>query len=809
MHTFLQDLRYALRRLKNDPAFASVAVLTLALGIGANTAIFSIVNAALLRPLPYKDPSRVVVLLERFPGFPKLSVSYQNYIDWRDQSSSFEAVAAVRNATMTLTGANDPERLVSQNATANLFGTLGITAELGRLFTAAEDRAGADNVALISHGLWQRRFGGELNVLGNSVTLDNKSYTVIGILPAGYKILQTAPDVVVPFQPWAATLPDDRSWHPGILPIARLKQGISLDQARADMTVIARRLEQQYPTFDTGVGALVIPMQEQLVETVRPALLILMGAVVFVLLIACTNVANLLLARAAGRQREIAVRTAIGASRNRIIAQLLTESVVLAVLGGAFGLMLAWVAMPPLLQLAGPSLPGAETVSLDLTVLGFTTLVALAGGILFGLAPAHHTRGIDLRGSLNEESRGGTSRSAQRARSVLVVAEIAVAMMLLVGAGLLLRSFDRLSNVAPGFSIDHILLADIPVSPNAHPSPRERLDLFDRILDQTAALPGVRSAGATSFVPVSGQGSALHFNIQGRPPKSPSEYTSTNYRAVSAAYLQTLQVPLLQGRWFTNADREGAPNVVIINQSMARTYFPNQSPLGQHIEIGPVPNEFPWMEIVGVVADVKQALASDPATEMYVPFRQAENKVLPVLALTLVIRTSRDPLALTSAVRGTIRQIDPNQPVIRIRSMEQNMADSIAQPRFRTVLLAIFAGVALVLAAVGIFGVMAYSVSQRTRELGVRMALGASGNQILKLILGNGLRLTMIGLVLGLAATAALTRYFASLLFGVRAYDPLTFAVMAGTLLMVALLACYIPARRATRVDPIVVLRHD
>lgn len=520
---------------------------------------------------------------------------------------------------MTLTGTNEPERLVSQHATANLFDTLGITAGRGRLFTAEEDRAGANNVALISHGLWQRRFGGALDVLGKPVTLDNKSYTVVGILPAGYKILQAAPDVVVPFQPWARTLPDDRSWHPGILPIARLKHGVSLDQARSDMTVIARRLEQQYPTFDTGVGALVIPMQEQLVEGVRPALLILMGAVVLVLLIACTNVANLLLARAAGRQREIAVRTAIGASRTRIITQLLTESVVLAILGGAFGLLLAWVAMPPLLRLAGPSLPGSETVSLDLTVLGFTTLVALAGGILFGLAPAHHTRGIDLRASLNEESRGGTSRSALRARSVLVVTEIAIAMMLLVGAGLLLRSFERLSTVAPGFSTDHVLLADVPVSPNAHPNPRERLDLFDRILDQTAVLPEVRSAGATSFVPVSGQGGALHFNIQGRPPKSPSEYTSINYRAVSAGYLQTLQVPLEQGRWFTNADREGAPNVVIINQSMARTYFPNQSPLGQHIEIGPVPNAFPWMEIVGVVGDVKQALASDPATEMYVP----------------------------------------------------------------------------------------------------------------------------------------------------------------------------------------------
>ena len=809
MYTFLQDVRYALRRLKNDFVFSAVAIITLALGIGANSAIFSIVNAILLRQLPYRDPSALVLLQEQTPAFPQLSVSYQNYLDWRNQSHSFDAMGAVRNTALTLTGVSEPERLIAQMTTANLFDLLGIQAELGHTFTAQEDRAGAAGVALISHGLWERRFGKSSQVLGQAITLDNKSYTVIGVLPPDLKIMQQRPDVIVPFEPWARTLPDDRSWHPGILPIARLKHGMTLEQARSEMTLIAKRLEEQYPVYDTGTRALVNSLQERMVQNVRPALLVLMGAVAFVLLIACVNVANLLLARAAGRQREIAVRTAIGASRSRIMRQLLTESVLLAFLSGIVGLLIAWAAMPPLLHLAGSSLPGSDTVKLDPSVLAFTAVVALFAGILFGLAPARYTQRIDLRESLNENDRGGVTRNVLQVRSLLVVLEIAFAMLLLVGAGLLLRSFERLSSVAPGFSIDHILVADVPLSPNAHRNSQERVDLYGRIIEKVAALPGVRSSAAASFMPVSGTGPLLHFNIQGRAPKSPKEYIIASYRVVSGGYFKTLQIPLLQGRWIEDSDRENTPPVVVINSTMAKTFFAGQSPVGQHLQLGATPStEVPWMEIVGVVGDIKQALASEAPTEMYLPYRQAD-KVLPVLTLSLVARTSSDPLALANSLRAAVHDIDPNQPVVKIRTMEQNLADSISQPRFRTVLLAIFAGVALVLSAIGIFSVMAYSVTQRTRELGVRIALGASRSEILQLVLKYGLRLTLIGLTLGFLATFALTHYISSLLFDVRAYDPMTLAGVAAGLLFVSLGACYVPARRATQVDPIVVLRQE
>lgn len=808
MHTLFQDLRYAVRKLSNDPGFTIVAVLTLALGIGANTAIFSVVNAVLLRPLPYADASRVVMLLEQTKDYPRFTVSYLNYADWRDQSHSYEAVGAVRNTIVTMTGSGEPERLPSQNATANLFGVLGISPEVGRPFSAEEDRAGAANVVLISHGLWQRRFASSRDVVGKAITLDDKPYTIIGVLPAGYQILQQIPDVVMPFEPWARTLPNDRAWHPGILPIARLKKDVTLEQARTELTLIAKRLEKQYPVYNTGTGSYVNPIQEQVVENVRPALLVLMGAVGFVLLIACTNVANLLLARATGRQREIAVRTALGASHARVIRQLLTESVLLAVVGGILGLIFAWLSMPPLLQLAGSSLPLKNRVSIDLWVLGFTALVAPIAGILFGLVPARHTWRLDLRDALSETERGGATRGMLQLRSFFVVAEVAVAVLLMVGAGLLLRSFDRLTNVAPGFSTDHMLVADIPLSANARRTPTERLDFYENVLQQSAALPGVKTAAAASFLPVSGAGMTLYFNIQGRPPKG-NDYAVTNYRAVTTNYFSVLQIPLLQGRLLEPTDREGAPPVVVVNSTMARTFFPDQSPLGQHIQIGGLPNAVnPWMEIVGVVGDVKQALASEAPIEIYLPYRQAD-RIRPVLFLSLVVRTEGAPQALAESVRKTVFRIDPNQPVAKVRTMEENVSDSVAQPRFRTVLLAIFAGLALVLSTLGIFSVMAYSVAQRAREIGVRVALGATRTRILQLILGYSMRLTVIGLVLGIAATFIFTRYVSSFLFKVPSHDPMTLAAIVVVVFLVSTLACYIPAHRATRVNPINALRQD
>lgn len=811
MFTLAQNFRFALRRLKNNPGFTVVAVLTLALGIGANSAMFSIVNAVLLRPLPYRDPQRLMLLAEHWPQFPRLSLSYLNFKDWRDQSHSFEAVGAVRNNTMTMTGGAEAERLPTQNVTANLFDVLGVKPDLGRAFSDTEDKPGAPPVALISHSLWERQFSSSPGVLNQTITLDNQSYSIIGVMPRRFEILQQAPDVILPFEPWARTLPDDRSWHPGILPIARLKPGVSLEQARSEMTVIAKRLEEKYPETNTNVSALVDPMLDQIVQNVHTALWVLIGAVGVVLLIACANVANLLLVRATGRRREMAVCIALGARRFDIVRQLLAESILVAVAGGALGLALAWAAVPLLVRLAGSSLPRSNDVSIDLGVLGFTALIAFVAGILFGLAPARHTWSIDLRETLNETNRGGAVRAVLRTRAVLVVSEIALAMLLLVGAGLLFKSFERLSEISPGFSTDHILVANIVRSPTAYSDRNVRLSFFDRLFEQISALPGVRSVGAVSFLPVTGTGPALHFNIQGRPPHSPQEYTIASYRAVSAGYLKTLEVPLITGRWIEDRDREGAPAVAVINSSFARTYFPNQSPIGQHIQMGAVPNpdpRVPWMEIVGVVADVKQSLASESSSEMYVPFRQAD-QVLPVLTMSLVVRTAGDPLAQTNSIRSVVHNIDPNQPITAIRSMEENIAQSVSAPRFRTVLLSVFAGIALVLAAVGIFGVMAYSVAQRTRELGLRIALGASRGRVLQLVLAHGVRLTLVGVGIGLVATFLLTRYVSSLLFNVPLYDPMTLIGVIVALIVISFCACYLPARRATLVDPIVALREE
>jgi putative ABC transport system permease protein len=809
MRTLGQSFHYAFRKLKNNPGFAVVSVLTLALGIGANSAMFSIVNAVLLRPLPYRDPQNLVTLSEHWPQFPKLTVSYLNYQDWRDQSHSFEGMGAVRNSVVTMTGFAEAERIPSQNVTGNLFDLLGVKPEFGRTFSAAEDNPGAPAVALISHSLWERRFSSSRSVLGQSIVLDKESYSIIGVMPPGFEIVQQAADVILPFEPWARTLPDDRSWHPGILPIARLREGVSLEQARSELTVIAKRLEKQYPETNTNVTALIAPMQEEIVENARPALLVLITAVGVVLLIACANVAHLLLVRAAGRRREMAVCTALGARRSDIVRQLLAESVTVAIAGGALGLLLAWIAMPLLVHLAGTSLPRSNDVSMDSYVVGFTAVVALTAGILFGLAPARHAWRVDLRETLSETNRGGSVPTVVRTRAALVVSEIALAMLLLVVAGLLFKSFERLSQVSPGFNTDHLLIADIVRSATAYRDSNVRLGFFDRLFDQASALPGARSVGGVSSLPATGRGSALHFNIQGRPPRSPQEYTIAGYRVASAGYLRTLGIPLITGRWIEDRDREGAPTVAVVNSTFARTYFPDRSPIGQHIQLGATPDStVPWMEIVGIVADVKQSLASESSTEMYVPYRQAD-AVLPVTTMSMVLRTAGDPLAQANSIRVLAHAIDPSQPITGIRTMEQNVSGSISEPRFRTVLLAIFAGIALVLAAVGIFGVMAYSVAQRTREIGLRMALGASRGRVLLSILAQGASLTLMGVAIGLVATFLVTRYLSSLLFSVPPYDPMTLAGVVAALAIISLCACYLPARRATLIDPIVALRKE
>jgi len=804
----LRDLRYGIRLLLKNPGFSAVAIATLALGIGANTAIFSVVNGVLLRPLPYRDPDRVVLIAEK-TTYPTLSTSYQNYVDWRDQSRSFEAMEATRASTITLTGVGDPERLNCRMATAGLFPMLGVGAQLGRTFLPEEDKANGAPVALLSYGLWQSRFGGSKDILGKPITLDSQPATVIGIMPAGFQVIQPA-DVYLPFTPWAVTLPDDRNWHPGIFPLARLKPGVSRAQARTEMIGITKRLEAQYPLYNTGKSADVVGLQDQLVQSSRPALLLMLGAVSFVLLIACANVANLLLARAAGRGREVAIRSALGAGRGRMIRQLLTESVLLSAAGGLAGLFLAWLALGPLLQLAADSVPQGMPITVDGWVLLFTAAVSLLTGLFFGLVPALRTARLDLRETLNEGGRGATAGPGQqRLRGLLVASEIALAVLLLIGSGLLLRSFTRLQEVAPGFRPDHLLVADLPLSQTAYAQPARRFQFFDRLVERARALPGVRSAAAASFLPVSGGGWGIHFNIKRQPPKGPNDFTAAGYRAISAGYLETLGVPLMQGRLLTPADDENARPVVVINATMLKTFFGNQNPLGKLMQLGALPDEeVPWMEVVGVVGDVRPGLGVDPQAEMYLPYRQAD-KVLPVFQLTLVLRTAGDPLSVSSALRGALAEVDPDQPLVKVRTMEETMAGSVAPSRFRTWLIGIFAGLAVLLAAVGVHGVMSYTVTHRTSEIGVRVTLGAQPRDIFRAIMGEGMKFALLGVGCGLAGGLALSRLMESFLFGVSATDPMTFLGVPILLILVALVASFVPARRATRIDPMRALRYE
>jgi putative ABC transport system permease protein len=809
MATLVQDLKYAVRMLRKSPGFAAVAILTLALGIGANTAIFSVVNAVLLRPLAFRDSGKLCLVRETWPSYPLLNPSYENYVDFRNQAKSFEDIAALHPQQVTMTGQGDPERLDAQFATASLFPLLGVEALEGHTFTAEEDRFGGPAVVLLSYGFWQRNFGGARSILGKNITLDDQSYAVAGILPPGFQVIAPA-DVFLPFAPWAHALPDDRNWHPGIIAIGRLRDGVTIEQGRTEMNTIAARLDKQYPIYNTGMGVSVDGLQESSVQNVRPALLVLLGAVALVLLIACGNIANLLLARAAARHKEIALRAALGAGRWRMVQQLLTESVLLALVGAGFGLLLALWVMTPLLDLAAQSIPAVGKIGLDGSVLGFTLIVALLAGILFGLAPALQMAKVDIRSALSDASRGTTGgASRHRVRNVLVVTEVALAIVLLIGAGLLIRSFATLQDVQPGFQPSNLLVADLPLSPKVYAQPAQRMEFFDRLVERARTLPGVQSAGGAMVLPVTGSGSAIHFNIQGRPPKTPKDYIIMGYRPVTPGYLETLHVPLLQGRLIKDSDTERSPYVVVVNQSLAKEFFPGQTALGKHIQAGALPdNQVPWMEIVGIVGDMKQSLASEAQAEVYVPYRQADS-LIPIFTMSLVMRTARDPHTEVSALRSAVHDLSANQPLVKVRTMDESIAGSLSDSHFRTLLLGIFAACALLLALIGLYGLISYSVTQRTSEIGVRVALGAQRNDILKLIVGQGLKLVLIGVAAGLAGALALSQVLTQFLYGVAPSDPVTFVATAVILTAVAALACWIPARRAMRVDPIVALRYE
>jgi putative ABC transport system permease protein len=809
--SLVRDLQYSLRQLRKSMVFTVVAVGTLALGIGCNTAIFSVFYSVLLRPLPFPDSNRLVMLSERATQFPILSVSWKNYQDWQSQSSSFEEFGAARVFTSALTGNGDPEQIPSQMVSGNLLHLLGVNVIAGRSIQAADDQPASPAVVLLGYGLWQRKYGGSPEIIGHAITLDNQSYTVIGILPKGYEVLQQTPDVVIAMGPWASKLPDDRSWHPGIFPIARLKSGVSLAQARAEMTTIAKRLYEKYSADNIALDAVVNPMHDQLVSQSKPALMTLLGAVIFVLLIACGNIANLMLTRATARRREISIRISLGASDMQIIKQLVIEGLLLSLMGAVAGVALAYALMPSLLHVASGSLPPGTDVHIDLHVLLFTAVLSICAGVFFGVAPAGHVRMTDLRSILNESERGAVGHQAKALRNSLVVAEISLALLLLMGAGLFVRSLSRLSDVNMGFSADHILVADLPVPPagSAPADAHRNMDFYENTLRQLHSLPGVRTAAASSFLPVSGQGAVIHFNIQGRPPRNASEYIMANYRTVSSEYFQVLRIPLLQGRWIEDSDREKMPPVVVLNQAMAHAYFGNESPLGKKLQIGATPeDEVPWMMVVGVVGNIKQSLVSDMPTEMYVPFRQA-NEVLPVRNMSFVVRTEVDPRSVIPELREAVHKINPNQPVVRIRTMEENVDQNFAQPRFRTLLLVIFAGIALLIAALGVYGVMAYATVQRSGELAIRMALGCSVERIFMLVLTDGLRLTLIGVGIGTVLGIGLGRWLKSLLFGVSAADAVSIAGAVAVVVIAGVAASLIPARRASRVDVVTMMREN
>ena len=804
----LQDLKHAYRALRKNPAYSLAGILVLALGIGPNTAIFSVVNTVLLRPLPYPEPHRIMQLWhvppqKSFPGMTMFSVSPANYLDWQAENKSFDAIAAYGFRSFAVAAKDRPEEIQAAAVAPDFFSILGIHAYLGRTFRPEECQPGNDHVVILSYNLWKDRFGSDSSIVGHEIRLDGQSYTVAGIMPTKFAFPGWA-QLWVPLA-WTDTQRAVRGNH-DYLVIGKLKSGANLQAAQAELDAISLRLAQQYPEDDTGWGAKVVPLHKQMVGDLQPALLVLLGAVAFVLLIACANVANLVLAKTLSRRKELAIRTALGASGSRIVLHVLSETVLLSVAGGLLGYLLAQAGIGLIVQLLGDQIPKGMEITIDGWVLGFTLLVSILTGLLAGLAPALHSMKTSPNESLKQgASRGGSDFSGNRTRRLLVVSEVALSIILLVGAGLMIRSLWQLRAVNPGFNPTSVLTAEIATPKSKYSTPEQHLAFFNRVLEQTRALPGVKSAGLIDDLPLNGGGSNQPFSIEGNPVLPMSEQPEVAVRVISPGYLNVMDIPLVKGRDFTDGDITGRNSVVVISQSMANEFWPGQDPIGRHLTLTFAPEHA--REIVGIIGDVKQdELSSNGhAATIYEPFMQNTESG----NFELVLRTTGDPMNQASALASAVESIDPEQPVADLMSMGHIVDQSLSSQRFSMILLGSFAALALVLAAVGIYSVLSYTVERRFREIGIRMALGAVGKDVLRMVVLDGLRPTLLGVAIGLAGALALGRVVSSLIYGVKATDVLTFSAVSAILLLVGLVASLLPAWRATRIEPIRTLRDE
>jgi putative ABC transport system permease protein len=815
MPGLIQDFRYAMRQLRKGPGFAAVAVITLALGIGANTAIFSVVNGVLLRPLAFKNADRLVRIWhvppeKSFPGIKTFSVSAANYLDWKKQNDVFEKTAIYHYGGFTLTAGDHAESVDSTGVSGDFFATLGVQPTLGRTFTEEEDTPGKSHVVVLSNRFWQEHFGSNRDIVGHTITLDGASYSVIGVMPPSFRF----PDYALMWTPlgWTDQEKAVRGNHNALV-IARLKPGVELKQAQAEMNTISSRLAQQYPEDDKGWGAIVLPLQADLVSDVRPALLVLLGAVGFILLIACVNVANLSLARTFSRHKEIAIRTAMGASSARILRQILAESVFLALLGGALGLALSHFGVRLIMAFLANRLPQSTDVGLNVEVLGFTAIVSVITGTAAGIFPGIHLS----RSNVNQALKEGLGRTdgdsgGNATRSILVVVEVSLSLVLLVGAGLMIRSFQFLRHVDPGFDSSGVITMSAAVARNKFSQSQEELSFFQRVLERVRALPGVVSAGLVDDIPFGPDGSHQPIAVEGRPVVPTSEQPEVDVAIITSGYVSAMRIPVLRGRDFTDSDVAGRPAAILISQSLAKQFWPNENPIGKHITL----SFFPGVarEVVGVVGDVKSDGLDQTrtASALYMPLGQISavaNETWRSFPMTIVVRTTSNPTSLVSAVTSAVRETDRDVPVIDVRTMEELVTSSLSQQRFSLFLLGAFATLAVVLAAVGIYSVLSYSVRRRVQEIGIRLALGARLSDVLRMIVIEGMKPTLIGVTIGIVGALALARVMSTLVYGVKPTDPITFLAVATLLAVVALFATIVPAYRAAKVDPMVALRYE